>query len=520
MSILQRDNDFTNKDFDSLSARFQNALASAFPDWSEKSRANFGNILAEQPSHIGDVVLYYVDRAARESRIGTAQLRRSILGICKLIGFSPAGAAAASVLVVFTLALSLQGTLTLPRGTHVKTAQVTEPVRFQLLEDLVFLPGETVKTALVEHSDFATDSFSSTGLSGQRFSLKSTPYLDESAVIVAANGTYTIVSNFLKSSITNPNQGRDCVVVVDQADRATLRFGNGINGAIPVGTVTIVYKVGGGVKGRLEPNTLTKLDAGPFKDTLGNGATITVNNPLKTEGAADRLSVEQIRLLAPESIRVIERATAREDYEIVARSVAGVARSLHLTRNEDVAIDENAGITFIVPAGGGIPTQALLDLVLSRFQPVAGYPKPTHPKSNTYKLAVQRPRYLSVDVAVKIFKRTGVTGAVAKANILAALARFFAISVDKDGNPYVNGTPNPLIDFGWALKDVDGNPSDTLAYSDVMESVRDAVGVRKLSAFASDCTLNLAHADVQIGHFEFPILGEVTIVDGDTGATL
>jgi len=520
-SILPRDNDYTTKDFDSLNARFQNALASVFPDWSDKARANFGNILSELPAHVGDVLMYYVDRAARESRITTAKLRRSLLGLCKLIGYKPAGAQAATVVETFTLAAAMPGTLILPAGSMVKTAQVTAPVKFQLLADLVFLPGVTSQTAVVENSAFAEDVFTSTGLPGQRFVLLKTPYLDGSAVITAANGTYTLVDNFLKSSISNSNQGRDAVIVVDQNFKATLRFGNGVSGAIPVGTITVGYKTGGGSVGRLDPHTLNKMDGGPFSDSLGNVATITVDNALATSGAADPLSNAQIALLAPQSIRVIERATAREDYEIGALKVAGVARALHLTRDQDPGVLENAGILFIVPVGGGVPTQTLLTDVLAQFQQVQGYPAPPYPKSNTYNLAVQVAPYLAVNVQVKIFKRTGAKGADVKAAILANLANFFAISVDPTtGAANPNGVPNPLIDFGWNMKNVDGNPTDILAYSDVMERVRSAAGVLRLSPFPPDCTLNNQHTDVQVGNFQFPTLGAVLIVDGDTGLTL
>lgn len=516
MAILPRSTDFTAKDFSALNARFANLLASVFPDWSEKSRANFGNILAEQPAHVGDVVIYYLERAAREAFIDTAQLRRSLLGLVKLTGFRVRTASAGVTDETFTLAQAMSGTLTLPKGTKVKTAVTNAVVRCQILTDLVWLPGEITKTTPVEHSEFAVDVFESNGLANQVFQLTRTPFLDDSAVITAGNGTYDVVRNFLSSTSVD----RHAVVVVDSNDKAFVRTGNGRTGAVPIGTVTIEYRIGGGRAGRLEAHTLTKLEGVPFKDSLGNIATIAVDNAERTTGASDRHSPAQIRLLAPESIRVVERATAREDYEIVTRAITGVARAVHLSRNETDAVDENSGITFIVPVGGGAPSASLLERVKAQFEPVAGYPTPPFPKSNTYNHRVLGAAYLPVDVLVKAFKRTGVTGPAMKASILAALARYFAILVDDDGEPDDSGVPNPLIDFGFSLKDADGNPVESLAYSDIFGAIREAEGVRKLSASPSDCTLNGAHADVAIGAYEFPIAGEIVVIDGDTGQTL
>ena len=37
-----------------------------------------------------------------------------------------------------------------------------------------------------------------------------------------------------------------------------------------------------------------------------------------------------------------------------------------LTSNEDASIDENAGVLYVIPQGGGLPTPALKNLVLDR----------------------------------------------------------------------------------------------------------------------------------------------------------
>ena len=156
MAILPLNLDYTDKDFDALRARLFKLIASVFPEWTDDSVADFGNLLVELNAFVGDTLCFYMDNHALESRIVTARLRRSLLGLVKLIGYKPHGAGAAQVDETFTLAAALPGTLMLPAGSKVLTAEVTTPIVYQLLEDLAFTPGELVKTATVEHSEFVT----------------------------------------------------------------------------------------------------------------------------------------------------------------------------------------------------------------------------------------------------------------------------------------------------------------------------------------------------------------------------
>lgn len=508
-TILPTSTDYTDRDLLSLRARLQNLITTAFPEWSERSVANFGNILAELPAHTGDVIAYYLDKAARESRIGTAQLRRSLLGLCKLIGFTPPGAGAGIAIETFTLGAPVQvgATFTLLAGQKVKTAEVTAPVKFQLLEDLVFAVGESIKTAEVEHSEFAQDVFTSNGQQNQRFLLRRTPFLEGSATIVAANGTYEVVRNFLDSA----SGDRHAVITVDQRDQAAVRFGNGTNGAVPSGTITIDYKTGGGIAGKIEAGRLKAIDGSSFQDSLGSPVQVTVTNVEATSGASDRTTNAQIRLLAPESIRVLERAVAREDFEVVAKGVPGVARVLCLTRNEDLGVPENSGYIFVVPTGGGTASPTLLAAVKAKF--TSGSGTGLFPTVNTFQLNVLTAAYLNVDVFAQVFKRPGFTGAQVKANITEALTDYFAISLE-------DGTPNPLIDFGFNLKRSDGTAAQELAWSDIFNEVRDTAGVRKIGDGPTGFLLNTLQRDVAVPNFALPQLGTLTIIDGDTGLTL
>src|SRR3972149_1922721 len=141
MTLLAQTVDLTDKDFDSLRLRLQNLVRSVFPEWTDFNVASFGNLLVELYAFVGDVLTFYQDNQARESRIATATQRKNLIALTKLLGFRPAGARAATTDVVFSLAAVPVAPVTIRSGTRVRTASVTDPVLFQLLDDVLIPAG-------------------------------------------------------------------------------------------------------------------------------------------------------------------------------------------------------------------------------------------------------------------------------------------------------------------------------------------------------------------------------------------
>ncbi|HVW29230.1 MAG TPA: hypothetical protein VHC69_27880 [Polyangiaceae bacterium] len=231
MAQLAQATDYTDKDFDSLRLRLQNLVRSVFPEWTDFNVASFGNILIELFAFVGDLLAFYQDNQARESRIATATQRKNLIALTKLLGFRPAGARAATADALFTLGAVPTAPVTLRAGTRVRTASVTDPIVCQLLEDVTIPASASPPLAMgtLEHSELQEELFASSGLPNQEVVLPATPFLDGSAAVAAGNGAYTEVQSFLGSGAAD----RHFIVVVDQNDRATVRFGNGVNGVFP-----------------------------------------------------------------------------------------------------------------------------------------------------------------------------------------------------------------------------------------------------------------------------------------------
>lgn len=500
MALLKPSLDYTDKDFDALRARMFNLISGVFPQWTSTDVADFGNILVELWCWAGDVLLYYQDNQANEAFIPTATLRRSLLAAAKRLGFRPRGQSAAIAQLTASLAAPPLNDVTINAGDTFRTERVTTPITFQALTSAVIPAGANPPSVMfdVEHSENETETFQSTTRPNQVVVLSSTPFLDGSLTVTAADGAYTIVDDFLESISTD----RHVTVTVDQNDRATLRFGNGVQGTIPQGAIDCSYKTGGGVEGNVEPGTIRRPERG-YVDALNNTVILTVTNPEAANGGLARQTVESIRVEAPRSLRALTRSVAREDYEIHVKKLGGVARVLFLTSDEYDHVAENEGHLYIVPGGGGLPSPTLKAQALAQITTV-------YPRSPSFRVRVFDPQYLTINVQAKVFPRFGAgtvaQNAVLNASIRSALAAFFALDAS-------DGSENPTAQFGYYLDDV-------IAYSDIFNAVRDVRDVRRIGDDPPDLLVNGGTDDIEVAPYVFPALGTVTLINGFTGQPL
>ncbi|NUP12873.1 MAG: t4-like baseplate wedge, partial [Polyangiaceae bacterium] len=417
--LLPRSTDYTDLDFDAIRSRLFLLIATVFPTWTEEKKANFGNMLVELFAWVGDILNFNQDNQSAEAFVPSASQRNSLLALAERSGYVPAGAAAAQVTATLSIPAALAGDVVIPDGAIALTAEITDPIRFQLLGGATILAGQTSVTGVTfEHSEPHEDVFTSDGTPAQTDALRSTPYLDGSATVVAANGTFTQVDNFYESGPTD----RHFIVQVDQFDRAKLTYGDGVIGMIPTGSRVVSYKTGGGPAGEIEPNALKRFEEA-YADTLGVPVKITIEHPAST-GATPRTSNAEMRQQIPRDQRVLTRCCSREDYEIAAEQVPGVARALHLTSNQDLYLGENRGIVFLVPTQGGWPSQELIDAVKAMIEPEGDLPG-----MNAYQLTYQGALYLVVDVHAVVGRKAGVSKPAARAAIERALSDWFAILV-------------------------------------------------------------------------------------------
>lgn len=500
--------DYTDKDWESLNARLEHLLTAVFPTWTDYNRANFGNLLKESFAFCLDILGFYQDQQARETRWSTATQRSSLISLARLIGYELDGAAAASVDAQVTVVNGpALGKITIPAGSFIKTEEVQSPVRFQFLANLEIDPPSVTETGSVENSEPQQDPFVAVGEANEEFLLSQIPFLDgsEQVVIDAVAWAQATDNSFLDHGPLD----KVYVIFVNQNNKATVRLGDGTNGAIttPGATVAIDYKIGGGESGNVEADTITKVESS-FTDEFGNSVNLTVTNPLAASGGSNRETVEQVRERAPRSLRVLNRTVARTDFEDMALQNASVARALMLSSEEDAAIPENYGWLYLVPTGGGVPSGASKTAVEDAIN--NDYPPPLN-----FSFEARNPIYETVDVTVTVYPDPDVSDATLEERIRGVLTTFFApLNTD--------GTTNTLIDFGFNYKDSVGATDPKIALSDVANLINDLDGIRRLGAPADGdgLTLNAVEDDVDLTIHEFPEAGNVVITNGDTSAVI
>jgi hypothetical protein len=121
--------DYLSRDFQS----FQQALLAfsslRYPNWVERSEADFGTMMSELLSAVGDELSYLQDRVAAEATLPNATQRRSLVSLARLVDYEPQPAVSATT----TLQCNVSGTGTVAAGALVSAlAPDGSPVPFEI----------------------------------------------------------------------------------------------------------------------------------------------------------------------------------------------------------------------------------------------------------------------------------------------------------------------------------------------------------------------------------------------------
>jgi hypothetical protein len=230
----------------------------------------------------------------------------------------------------------------------------------------------------------------------------------------------------------------------DGDDGDTLCFADGIRGAIPAdgSSFVVTYRVGGGERGNVAADTLTRIEAVAQAAALG---IVGVSNPRPAAGGRDEEPAEQVRELAPHAFRAVQqRAVRPEDFDqAVVRRLAWAQRAGTRFRYTGswlsifTAVDPRESES--VSAGQAVELTELLD----RYR-MAGY--------EAYGLA---PRYASLDISIKVCARPDAFRGDVEAGVLAVLHEFF------QPDRFTFGVPLERSALEAAVQDVPGTDGVT-----------------------------------------------------------
>jgi predicted phage baseplate assembly protein len=167
----------------------------------------------------------------------------------------------------------------------------------------------------------------SNGRRDQNWTLANVPVLKDSLKVQIDDGTgplaWQIVTDFLGS-------GPGDLHLVLNRTSGEVRAGDGINGAIPVANpnnpdanvVALEYRHGGGASGNVAAGAIKNLLT-PVPG-IDNGL---VANPFAAAGGRDEETLDEAKRRASQSLRARCRAVTPEDFEMLAREAANIARA-------------------------------------------------------------------------------------------------------------------------------------------------------------------------------------------------
>lgn len=341
--------DYTSRDYFSIKQDLLARAETILPEWTSRDNSDFGMLLVDLWAYMGDVLHYYVDRAAREAFLSTATQRESILAIASLLDYIPSGrrpATASIVLNASNSAATDANPILIPKNTRFVAQPLLEtadsviftsntPIGFNTtgaeVAGYTMYPKATPISLSLTEGEVFTESFTSNGQISQRYTLSVTGVVETSVTVSVAEGIggsgiqYSRISRFIDAT----NSDRVFVTQLASDDSMTVVFGNNVYGKIPTtnAVVTITYRRSRGTAGNVDVGSITEFESltniyGPPYD--GIVITPNVNRAL---GGVDSESIISLQANIPASFRSQDRAVSIQDYEDLVLRVPGIVKS-------------------------------------------------------------------------------------------------------------------------------------------------------------------------------------------------
>lgn len=320
----------------------------------------------------------------------------------------------------------------------------------------------------------------------QQFITSQDGFIDESETVTVAGTVWIRVENFLQSKPTD----RHYQVVLGEDDRATIRFSDGIRGAIPSGQVGAVYRFGVQRNGNVGAGTIVV-------DKSGLAFVSELWNPRPAIGwqeaeSATKASLELAKVLGPASLRIVNVALGPDD--VITLALAYVDPDTGVKPVTRAWVVEGAfgpkTMELIIVAAGGGPASAELLAAVDTYFNGDRYAYPPIKKKLVANQEVTTTNYSPkvVDVEATVY---GAASVEAIEDSLAALLQPEAKRADG-------------VTFEWEFG------------GDVFLSriTHEIFATDEEVSRVEDLKLNGSAANVALGTRELPVAGTITIIAG------
>lgn len=311
--------DYTRRDFNTIKDALLSRASTVLPEWTDRDPSDFGMLFVDLWAYMGDVVHYYIDRAAGEAFIGTATQRESVLALANLLDYVPNGRTAAYADVVIENA-SASETFTIQAGTLLLGSSFT----CYTVEDITIDPSSTNTVTVQEGYQVLKDALGTTnGLPSQRLTIPVPKIVTNSVRLFVREDNINDTEYRYVNSLSDALFGeRVFTTYTDASNNTQVILGNNINGFIPPvnSSILVSYNVSSGADGNYGSNSVTG-----FKRTFTSALRISESSSFV--GGVDEESIESLRTSVPIRTRSQNRAVTLDDFIDITLGVSGVYKA-------------------------------------------------------------------------------------------------------------------------------------------------------------------------------------------------
>ncbi len=339
---------YIDRSYQQIKAAVLSKVAVLIPEMTDQTEGNIFVKMISIWSGIAEMIGYYVDVNARESFLFTARRFKSAIKHARANSYRVKGGTAASVDYKFSIQQVAGSDITFPANTEVGT---TDNISFFTTSLVKILAGQLFVNVPVVQKQTTTGTIIATsdGTPDQEYELPE-GVADGSVACIIQSIQWEPEDAFTFSV----GSSRHFIAGINENQRMSIRFGDGVNGLIPPAGAQIIlnYGITQGALGNVGSNTITEIVS---IITLPPGVVLSGANALGASGGSDLEDIPRIRKNIALNNRANDRAVGPGDYAAIAELAPGVEKAGEIYNFGKIVE------VYISPIGGGLASTQLLN---------------------------------------------------------------------------------------------------------------------------------------------------------------
>ena len=422
--------DYSSRDYAAIYGDLVSRIPVYLPEWTSRSQSDFGLVMLQMYSYVGDILNYYLDRLAGEAFIQTATQPDSIINLAAMLDYQPTLATGSTATLLISLSPAVTSPVTIPAGTAFSTqaSPTTPAIQFITTAALtIAAPGTLTGTVNAVQGTIHTGEAvgTSDGSINQSFALKYNPVSagvttsdpDLTVYVDLGDGNGASAWSYTTSIIDYQSNDKVYTTYVDANSIMYITFGDNVNGYVPpIGSpITATYRTTVGYTGNVGSGTIVQ----PVGAVTGLAS---VTNQAVANGGADAESLASIQSAAPAALKALNRGVTISDVQTLAMQVPGVlwAAAIESTYQlVNLYICPFGGGNLVLPVSGS-PTAGTLAYT------ALGYVQPKMMANTTVK--IMSPSYAPVLITANVAVYANYNQTTVTNNVQTALSSLLAVS--------------------------------------------------------------------------------------------